>query len=120
MKRYIIVTRHNGYCGCDSTEYYIFPEETTDSEIDEYIEEGMYDYSESYEYLVTGWGEDWESEDDREEYYDNCGFDWHEADEEEREEYKKEWFSVQQFSPKGEIFIPTLWSYHRTIQFNYE
>lgn len=95
MKRYIIVTRSNGYCGCDSTEYYIFPEETTDNEIDEYIQEGMYDYAEQYEYVaIRGWGEDWEDEDDREAYYDNCGFDWHEATEEEREDYEEEFMIV--------------------------
>jgi len=95
MKRYVIVTRYNGYCGCDSTEYYIFPEGMADGEIDEYIEEGMYDYAEDYEYVARGgWDEDWESEDDREEYYNNCGFDWREADDEEREEYKKEWFAI--------------------------
>lgn len=88
MKRYIIVTRNNSYCGCDSEEYYVFPEGTPDSEIDEYIEEGMYDYAEQYDYVARGWGEDWESEEDEEDYYNNCGFDWHEADEEEKEDYK--------------------------------
>lgn len=92
MKRYIIVTRSNGYCGCDSTEYYVFPEGTTDNEIDEYIEEGMYDYAESYEYIARGWDNDWESEEDEEYYYNECAFDWYEASEEEIEEHCGEWF----------------------------
>lgn len=58
MKRYIIATRNNGYCGCDETECYIFPEGTTDKEIDKYIEEGMYDYAENYENSVRGYDED--------------------------------------------------------------
>lgn len=88
MERYIIVTRSNGYCGCDSTECYIFPEGTTNEEIDKYIEEGMYDYAESYEYVARGWDEDWEDEDEAEAYYNECCFDWHDATEEEKEDYE--------------------------------
>lgn len=88
MARYIIVTRSNNYCGCDSEECYIFPEGTSDIEIDEYIGEGMYDYAEQYDYVARGWGEDWESEEDEEAYYNDCSFDWHEATVEEREDYK--------------------------------
>ena len=87
MKRYIIATRNNGYCGCDETECYIFPEGTTDKEIDEYIEEGMYDYAESYD-------EDWENEDEAPEYYDDCCFDWCDASENEIEDYEGEWLSI--------------------------
>lgn len=95
MKRYIVVIRSNGYCGCDSTECYIFPEGTTDKEIEEYIEEGMYDYAEDYEYVARGgWDEDWESEDDAEAYYTECDFEWHDAEEDEIEEYEGEWFSI--------------------------
>ena len=95
MKRYIIATRNNGYCGCDETECYIFPEGTTDKEIDKYIEEGMYDYAENYEYVAQGgWDEDWENEDEAQEYYDNCYFDWHDASENEIEDYEGEWFSI--------------------------
>lgn len=94
MARYIVVTRNNNYCECDSEEYYIFPEGTSDSEIDKYIEEGMYDYAESYEYVARGWGEDWESEEDEEEYYNNCDFYWREATEEERENYEEEFMTI--------------------------
>lgn len=95
MKRYIIVMRsNNNYCGCESIEYYIFPEGTTDSEIDEYIEEGMYDYAKSYEYLVTSWNGVWESEEEREEYYNNSTFDWFEANQKEREKHEGKWFAV--------------------------
>ena len=90
MKRYIIATRNNGYCGCDETECYIFPEGTTDKEIDKYIEEGMYDYAENYENSVRGYDEDWENEDEAQEYYDNCCFDWRDASENEIEDYEGE------------------------------
>lgn len=96
MARYIIVTRSDDYCGCDSEEYYIFPEGTLDNKIDDYIVEGMYDYAEQYEYIAIGnWDEDWDSEEDRDEYYNNCSFDWHEATEEEIEEYKEEFIVVE-------------------------
>lgn len=95
MARHIIVTRSNGYCGCDSEEYYVFSEETTDIEIDEYIAEGMYDYALQYEYIATGgWDSDWENEEDEEEYYNSCSFDWHEATEEEKEDYEGEFMVV--------------------------
>ena len=67
MKRYIIATRNNGYCGCDETECYIFPEGTTDKEIDKYIEEGMYGY---------------------------CYFYWHDASENDIKDYEGEWLSI--------------------------
>ena len=94
MKRYIIATRNNGYYGCDETEYYIFPEGTTDKEIDKYIEEGMYDYAEDYVNSVRGYDKDWENEDEEQEYYDNCCFDWRDASENEIEDYEEEWLSI--------------------------
>ena len=83
MDRYIVATRSNGYYGCDSTEFLIFPEGTYDAEIDFYLNEGMHDYAESYAHVKTGWGEDFESEEDEEAYYMNATFDWREATEEE-------------------------------------
>lgn len=91
MKRYIVATRNNGYCGCDDTECYIFPEGTTDKEIDNYIEAGMYDYAENYAYMFD---KDWENEDEAQEYYNNCCFDWHDANEKDREDYEGEWSSI--------------------------
>ena len=65
MERYIIATGDNDDCGCEETEYHIFPEGTTDEEIDKYIEEGMYyDFVENYENSVRGYDEDRENEDE--------------------------------------------------------
>ena len=80
MKRYIIATRDYGYCGGVETEYYIFPEGTTDEEIDKYNEEDMYDYAEDYE--------------DEQEYYDNRHFNWRDASENEIRDYEKKWLSI--------------------------
>lgn len=85
MDRYIVATLSNGYCGCDDTEFLIFPEGTNDADIDSYIEGGMYDYAESYAHVATGWGNGFESEEDEEEYYMNATFDWREATKEEIE-----------------------------------
>ena len=35
-----------------------------------------------------------ESEDDAEAYYAECCFEWHDAEEDEIEEYEEEWFSI--------------------------
>lgn len=95
--RYIVVERSNGYCGSEVTEYYAFSDDTSDAYIDRFIEEGMYDYAEDYEYLVKAWDEDWESEADRHDYYVNCYFSWREATEEEIED--EEFYAVQTKPP---------------------
>jgi hypothetical protein len=84
MARYIEVTRSNNYFGCDSWEYYIFPDTATDEEINEYVADGMYDYAESYEYVAMGgWDCDWETEEERDEYYADCYYNWRELTEQE-------------------------------------
>lgn len=85
MERYIVITLSNGYCGCDKTEYVIFPEGTTDSEIEAYIEDEIVDYAESYSCMATGWEGDFESEEDEETYYDNINSNWREVTKEEIE-----------------------------------
>lgn len=94
MKRYIIATRNNDYYGYDETECYIFPEGTTDKEIEKYIERGIYDYAENYENSVRGYDEDRENEDESQEDYDICCFEWRDASKNEIEDYEEEWFSI--------------------------
>ena len=50
-----------------------------------------YDYAENYEYLFEG---DWENEDEAQEYYNDCHFDWHDASENDIEDYEGEWSSI--------------------------
>lgn len=70
----------NGYCGCDYEEYEAFSDNYPVDMIDDYSNELAYDNAETFEYVVTGWGEDWESEEDRDWYYetalDYCGWDY--------------------------------------------
>lgn len=84
---YIKFVGGNGYCGCDWEEYQAF-EEFNEKEFDEILEELSYENAESYEYVATGWGEDFETEDDREDYYDRALSEgnWFEVTEEEYEE----------------------------------
>lgn len=84
---YIKFVGGNGYCGCDWEEYQAF-EEFNEKEFDEILEELSYENAESYEYIATGWGEDFETEEDREDYYDRALSEgnWFEVTEEEYEE----------------------------------
>lgn len=77
--RYIVVEFSNGYAGCDSQEYLIFSDNTTDSEIDVYCSEMLYEYAETYSYVARGWGNNW-TEEDEDLYYENCTFNWLEVD----------------------------------------
>ena len=86
--RYIHFYGSNGYCGCDYNEYLEVEDDTPEYEIDRYSEEFAYEWAESYEYVATGWNETWESEEDRENYYEdavsNAG--WEEITKEDFEE----------------------------------
>lgn len=84
---YIKFIGGNGYCGCDWEEYQAF-EDFNEKKFDEILEELSYANAESYEYIATGWGEDFETEDDREDYYDRALSEgnWFEVTEEEYEE----------------------------------
>lgn len=82
---YIHFSFSNGYCGCDEEDYICrtianddISQQAIDDSIQEEFEDKMYEYLEEYEYIATGWGEDWESEEDREEYYQGgyCGWEY--------------------------------------------
>lgn len=90
--KYVRFYGGNGYCGCDYEYYESFGDDVSESEIETYATELGYENAESYEYVVTGWNEDFETEDDRQEYYEDalsyCGWDY--CTEEEFEENTKE------------------------------
>jgi len=78
--KYVHFSGNNGYCGTDYDEYVAFEDDCSENEIYDYSDELAYSCAESYEYLVTGSYDDFESEDDREAYYDNamtyCGWNY--------------------------------------------
>lgn len=83
--RYIHFYGTNGYCGCDYDEYLEVEDDTPAKEIDRYSEEFAYEWAESYEYVARGWDSDWESEDERNSYYEDAfsNANWEEITEEE-------------------------------------
>ena len=60
-----------------------------DNYISDYLNEGLYEYADSYRPCNV----EFEDEQDEEFYYDECCVDWHEATEEEIEEIGKDEFT---------------------------
>lgn len=78
--QYIRFYGSNGYCGTEYEEYEVFDDDVTEDEINLTSIDFAYDNAETYEYAARGWDQDWESEEDRAEYYENalehCGWDY--------------------------------------------
>lgn len=87
MDRYIKFTVGTPYAGTEDTIYEIYSGNTTDNFLNEMLKEYIYNNAESYEYLATGWGEDFESEEDEEDYYADCWGEWIEIT---KQEFKEE------------------------------
>lgn len=86
--RYFHLSGGNGYCGCDWDEYIAVTEEELESDpsyVTSCADNFAYGYAESYEYIATGWNVGWESEEEREEYYNSIldYTNWEEITEEE-------------------------------------
>ena len=69
--KYFKIVGGNGYCGCDFEDVVALPEEVA-NEIEQIAYDMAIENAESYEYIVTGWHNDWESEEDRDSYYDEA------------------------------------------------
>ena len=82
---FVRINYSNGYCGCDESKVL---EVENIEEAEAYAAEGINDYAESYTYVVRGWDEGFESEEEEEAYYENCTFDIEEITEEEYQEEK--------------------------------
>lgn len=74
MKNLYKVTCYTPYCGTDTT-YWVFADHEGDipeEELNDWVQEN----AEEFSFLATGWDEeDFETEEDREEYYADCGYD---------------------------------------------
>ncbi len=88
--KYVHFSGSNGYCGTDYDEYVAFEDDCSENEICEYSDELAYQCAESYESTATDWATGFETEDDREAYYEDamsyCG--WNYCSKEEYEENK--------------------------------
>ena len=78
MKKKYIITFSNSYCGCDIEEEF----EGTYEEAVEFANEYLPDYAEQYAYAEFGWDEEY-TEEEYEEYSENCGYEIKESEEEE-------------------------------------
>lgn len=76
---FVRVTYSNGYAGCDESEVL---EVKTMQEAEAYAEDYIFEYAESYNYIVSGWGEDM-TEEEEEDYYSGCNYCIEEITEEE-------------------------------------
>lgn len=83
--KYVKFYGSNGYTGTNYEFYETFDDDATEVIIDEYSKNLAYENAEMYEYVVRGWGEDWDSEEEYKEYYnyalDYC--DWEYCSKEE-------------------------------------
>ena len=80
---FVRINYSNGYCGCDVSEVI---EVETMEEAEFYASENLRSYAESYAYAAIGWDQDFESEEEEEDYFENCTFDIEEITEEEYQE----------------------------------
>ena len=94
---YVRFSFSNGYCGCDEEDYIcrtVANDDISQSEVDNSVqrefEDEMYEYLENYESAATGgWDEDWESEEEKEEYYQGEYCNWEYITEEEYHEGRR-------------------------------
>lgn len=61
-------TYSNGCVGCDETEYF---KANNIEEVLTYMDEGLWDYAESYAHVHFGWNNEY-TEEDFEDYYEGC------------------------------------------------
>lgn len=73
MKNLYKVTCCTPYCGTDTTYWVLADHEGDIPEED--LDDWVHEDAESFEYLATGWDEGFETEEDREEFYAECGYD---------------------------------------------
>lgn len=79
MARYFKFTANTPYCGTENTEYLELSDTVTEAELNEIAAEMAHENGESYDYLHTGWDEDFEDEEDEQWYYDSCTCNWEEV-----------------------------------------
>lgn len=84
--KYIKFYGGNGYSGCDFEQYEVYEDNITEEALAEIAYDLANDNAQSYEYVVTGWDGEFESEEEREDYYENIECGWEEVTKEEYEE----------------------------------
>lgn len=86
--KYVKFFGNNGYVGTEYEYYEVYDDNTKDAFIDQESIEYAYDNAETYEYLERGWDDQWYSQEDEDNYYENaldhCGWTYI-----SKEEYKE-------------------------------
>lgn len=85
--RYIKFIGGTDYCGTDFTLVREYEDDWSDADLNEEADELATANGESFEYLATGWDNDFETEEDREAYYEGCYCGWEEISKEEYDEF---------------------------------
>ena len=88
--RYYVFKGSTSYCGTEFEDYVAFGDEVTEEELADYAEELAINQADSFEYLVTGWDNENEYDEEDLEYFRNDTIEnthWEEISE---EEYKAE------------------------------
>lgn len=88
--KYVKFNYSTPYCGTDEENYCVYDDDITEEELDEILGELIQSHAESFKYLATGWGEDFESDEDRLAYYEDCEGGWVFVSKEEYEDNTRE------------------------------
>lgn len=78
MEKKWTITFENGYCGCDIEEEFEGTYEEAVNFADDYLD----NYAEQYAYVAFGWEEEY-TEEEYEQYRENCGYNIKESEEDE-------------------------------------
>lgn len=80
--RYFEFYAETPYNGADETELCTYPDDVTEKQLNDDCETWGRSHCEGYEYLATGWDEEWEDEEELEsiveDYWNDCGWGWNE------------------------------------------
>lgn len=87
---YVVAYYENGYCGCDTTDFFTFDDNTTTSEIADYIWDTRRDYADAYAHVHFGWDESYTDEEWEEWVEEYCMVTWDIVSEEDYKAAMKE------------------------------
>lgn len=76
-----LITFENGYCGCNQEEIF----EGTYEDAQDFAEESLDDYAETWTHIAFGWGEEY-TEEEYEDYREDCGYNIVPYEDDESEE----------------------------------
>lgn len=86
--KYVRFSGGNGFAGCDYEEYCVYEDDTRDWEIESDAENLCIDNAEAYIHLRFGF--DTYSDEDFQDYIDDCYYDWEYVTENEYKAFKED------------------------------